>query len=126
MKDRDVNEELDKLIIQYGIDRYYPKFAKKKCAIKLIDEFVSRNRDKKAVLVAASSTDSNYMQEECFPSAMVKDIVLYEQIDEYPWQDKRSDLVVIVSFYGRKEAALRLNEYGIPFFQSTIIWQSMV
>ena len=116
MKDRDVNEELDKLIIQYGIDRYYPKFAKKKQAIKLIDEFVSRNRDKKAVLVAGSSTDSNYMQEECFPSAMVKDIVLYEQIDEYPWQDKRSDLVVIVSFYGRKEAALRLNEYGIPFF----------
>lgn len=110
----DINEELENLMIKFEIDRYHPRFAKYKRARSLIREYLNGYKDKKIILVASSLTDSDYIREDCRYFITIKDIVLYEQIEAYPWEDIRDDIfIIIVSFYGRRKAASQLFRYGM-------------
>lgn len=113
MKYLNINEQLDEWIIEYGIDRYHPRFAKRKIARGLIREFLNQYRNQEVIFVAASLTDSNYIWEECYGILSIKDTVLYDQIETYPWKDKAGRAVIIVSFYGRREAMARLHRHNI-------------
>lgn len=65
MQNRNINDDLDKLIILYGLDRFHPRYAKAVRARQLMKEWFAFYESKQFTLVAASLTDAYYVQEDC-------------------------------------------------------------
>lgn len=110
----DIDQELGRLIIQYKIDRYHPRFAKGRKARQLMREFFESYRDKEIFLVAASSTDANYIKEDCgFRNKMRGGVIYYSEIENYLWNRVENAAIIVVSFYGRWEAMSLLDNIGV-------------
>ena len=57
---------LDDLIIKYKIDRFHPRFVKKRKAIQYLTEYFSKYEGQTLILIVSCETDGVYIQEDFF------------------------------------------------------------
>lgn len=114
MRSIDIDDKLDELIIRYKVDRFHPRFSKKRKAKQLLRSFLKNYEDdEKVIFVAGNLTDRNYFVEDSKKGIQKYEIVYYEQVTEYAWEKIEGCDVIIVSFYGRERIMSFLHSKGI-------------
>lgn len=108
-----IDEKLNELIIRYKIDRFHPRFAKSIKAKQLMMELFETCKDKDIFIIAACQTDADYIQEDCDLRDRLGGGVCYSELEDYHWDQTENAVVVIVSFYGRREVMSLLHNAGI-------------
>ena len=109
----DIEARLDSLIIQYNVDRYHPRFAKGRKAKQLLMELFKSYEGKEIVLVVALPTDVNYIQEDCQLRGKVREVVYYSELENHAWCKEKNMVIIVASYYGRREAMSLLYNAGI-------------
>lgn len=90
MRSIDIDDKLDELIIRYKVDRFHPRFSKKRKAKQLLHSFLKNYEDdEKVIFVAGNLTDRNYFVEDSKKGIQKYEIVYYEQVTEYEWEKNR-------------------------------------
>ena len=111
--ERDINDVLEKIIEKYEIDRFHPRFSKKRKAVQCLKEYFSDYEDESLILIASCDTDSDYVEEDF--SLKRARVFQFDELDPNSFHDIKNsgNVVVIVSYYKRREIKSLLSVYGI-------------
>ena len=110
---RDIDRELEEIIIKYKIDRFHPRYSKRKEALRYLGEYFRDYGKDKMILVSACDTDSLYIQEDlCLKHV---DVINYNQVTPEILKDIKTTYkrAVVISYYSRKEIISHLASCGI-------------
>ena len=110
---RNINDALEKIIEKYEIDRFHPRFSKKRKAVQCLKEYFSDYEDESLILIASCDTDSDYVEEDF--SLKRARVFQFDELDPNSFHDIKNsgNVVVIVSYYKRREIKSLLSVYGI-------------
>ena len=116
MYTQDIENSLSDLIIKYKIDRFYPRFQKKRKAIQYLTEYFSRYEEQQLVLAASCETDSAYIQEDF--SLKKSQVLYYDQMIQAEAEEIKSGQkkVIVVSYYKRREMISFFNNHNIEAY----------
>ncbi len=111
--ERDIDRELEEIIIKYKIDRFHPRYSKRKEALRYLGEYFRDYGKDRMILVSACDTDSAYIQEDLCLKHM--DVINYNQMTPEILKDIKTTCkrAVVISYYSRKEIISHLASCGI-------------
>lgn len=110
----DIDGILDGLIIKYRLDRFHPRFQKRRKAIECLLGFF-KDIEKEQLILVGYETDCDYIQDDC--DLKECQVVCYSQAQMNPTILKelkdRDGIIVVVSFFRRRETMSVLLKHGI-------------
>lgn len=110
---RDINDTLEKIIETYEIDRFHPRFSKKRKAVQCLKKYFANFKDESLILITVCDTDSDYIKDDF--SLQKAKVFNFDELDPDSVHDIKSsgNDVVIVSYYRRREIMSWLSVHGI-------------
>lgn len=109
----DINDYLEEIIEKFEIDRFHPRFSKKRKAVKYLKEYFNDYKNESLILITICKTDSDYVQEDF--SLLKTEVFNFDELDSDSLRDIKSssNTVIIVSYYRRREIMSLLSVHGI-------------
>ena len=116
LNEEDIRCILDDLMIKYKIDRFHPRFVKRRKAIHYLAEYFSKYEEQSLILIASYETDGIYIQKDF----LLKEsrVLYYDQMTGEDMKEIKSGhkKVVVVSYYKRREMISFFNNHNIEAY----------
>ncbi len=109
----DIDLELEHLVMQYKVDRFHPRFSKRRAAIDLLRVFFDGFSEADMVLIARDETDYKYIYHDCLktePEVLYYEQIEAEQLKRFSDTNKK---IIVISFYGKEEMLSELANCGL-------------
>ena len=112
-EEADIRCMLDDLIIKYKIDRFHPRFVKKRKAIQYLTEYFSKYEGQTLILIVSCETDGVYIQEDF--SLKESQVLYYDQMTQEDMEEIKNGhkKAVVVSYYKRREIISFFHNHSI-------------